>query len=533
VTTILILGAGIMQEPAIRIARLKGWRVVLADGNPKAPARGMADQFECIDLKNRDGLLSFARSLRHGPGLDGVFTAGTDFSSSVAWVAENLGLPGISYDTAMKATDKCLMRQAFARAGVPSPPFSPWSGGGDPRAVVLPGMAFPLVVKPVDNMGARGVKRVEDAVELAEACHAALSLSRSSRVIVEQYMEGPEFSLDAIVYKGTVTVCGVADRLIRFPPSFVEMGHTMPTDVDAKTIGALQDVFAAGIRAIGIDNGAAKGDIKLTPEGPMVGEIAARLSGGYMSGWTFPLSTGVEVTEAALNIAMGLAPGSLAPRFQKTCAERALISVPGIIEHVRGAEEARSAIGVKEVFLRIAPGDTVVFPSNNVQKCGNVLAVADRRDEAEAAACRALGMLQVRLRPLVAVTTAHLFQAGEHDCFSSLPQGIMASVSVMPRFRGALSVPDPEASISIESTDGWARCGHKDWHGMKFADSVRLACERGGGRIEEFPAKDTFQVCGMFWRALVRGGHQGGVYVLDSIREAARRGTLKEFLGES
>ena len=127
-TTILILGAGIMQEPAVRIARRKGWRVILADANPQAPARAMADLFVCIDLKDRDGLLAFARSIRTSSGLDGVFTAGTDFSSSVAWVAEKLGLPGIPYCVAMKATDKCLMREAFAAADVPSPRFSSWSG---------------------------------------------------------------------------------------------------------------------------------------------------------------------------------------------------------------------------------------------------------------------------------------------------------------------------------------------------------------------------------------------------------------------
>ena len=120
-------------------------------------------------------------------------------------------------------------------------------------------------------------------------------------------------SLDAIVYKGTVTVCGVADRHVFFPPNFVELGHTMPTSLDEKAVGRIVAVFEAGIKAIGIDFGAAKGDLKLTRTGPMVGEIAARLSGGYMSGWTFPLSSGVEVTEAALNISVGFQRGTSHP----------------------------------------------------------------------------------------------------------------------------------------------------------------------------------------------------------------------------
>ena len=87
--------------------------MALADGNPKAVARDQADHFACVDLKDKEGLLSLARAVQEQSGLDGIFTAGTDFSSSVAWVAEKLGLPGISYAAAMRATDKCLMREAF------------------------------------------------------------------------------------------------------------------------------------------------------------------------------------------------------------------------------------------------------------------------------------------------------------------------------------------------------------------------------------------------------------------------------------
>jgi biotin carboxylase len=530
VKTILILGAGVMQEPAIRIARRKEWRVVLADGNPRAAARDNGDIFQCIDLKDRDGLLDFARSVQRKSGLDGVFTAGTDFSASVAWVSEKLGLPGITHATAMRATDKCLMREAFAAAGVPSPLFCCWTGAADPRSVLLPGMDYPLVVKPVDNMGARGVRRVENGSELADACHAALSLSRSSRVIIEQFMEGPEFSLDAVVYKGEVTICGVADRQIMFPPSFVEMGHTIPTGFQADHVKAVESVFRAGIRAIGIEHGAAKGDIKLTRAGPMVGEIAARLSGGYMSGWTFPLSSGVEVTEAALNVAMGLPPGDLSARWRKICTERALISLPGIVEAVTGGAEARQIPGVPEVFLRVAEGDAVVFPSNNVQKCGNVLSVADTREEAEAQATRALGLLQVRLRPLVEATSAHLSDDAAPVCFSEISPRIALEIRGMKPFLGDPSGWDAGGPLAVEPMAGWESIQDRDWHGMSMADSARLACGRAGAVLASSAGSGAFRFFGIFWRALLVGGHQGAVYALDSAREAARRGMLGEFL---
>jgi biotin carboxylase len=529
--TILMLGAGVMQEPAIRIARAKGWRLIIVDGNPDAPARDRGDCFELMDLKDRDGLLRVAQSHSARTGLDGIFTAGTDFSSSVAWVAERMGLPGIPYATAMRATDKCLMREAFARAGVPSPRFACWTGATDPRALLGNGMDFPLVVKPVDNMGARGVKRVDEPAQLADACREALLLSRSSRVIIERFMEGPELSLDAVVYKGEITICGVADRHICFPPSFVEMGHTMPTDLEPAAVRAIEEAFRAGIRAIGIDNGAAKGDIKLTPAGPMIGEIAARLSGGYMSGWTFPLSSGVEVTEAALNIAVGLPPGNLAPTRHRTCAERALISMPGTVAELTGVEEAWRAPGVAEVFLRVKAGDEVVFPENNVQKCGNILAVADERAQAVAAAQAALSCILIRLRPLAEKTTRHLFARNGNDAFAALSPETRRAIQGMPPYTGKPSTHVPGMDVRVALPDFIAKEGSRDWYGCSLVEAARRACRDGHGTLQALPGREPFSLAGLFWRAVSRAGSQGGVYLLDSVREAARQGRLEEFLG--
>ncbi|MCL1931667.1 MAG: hypothetical protein FWF55_07615, partial [Treponema sp.] len=121
---IIILGAGVMQGPAIRIARELGLCAVAADGNPDAPCASMADRFAHIDLKDKEGIEAFARSLQNDGGLAGIMTAGTDFSATVAWVAERLGLPGIPYEAALNASDKARMRSCFDKARLPSPPFT-------------------------------------------------------------------------------------------------------------------------------------------------------------------------------------------------------------------------------------------------------------------------------------------------------------------------------------------------------------------------------------------------------------------------
>ena len=526
--TIMILGAGIMQIPAIRIAKSRGWRVVVADGNPEAEGRGLCDRFEQVDLKDRDGLLALAQGCREAHGLDGVFTAGTDFSTSVAWVAEKMGLPGIRYEVALRATDKALMREAFARAGVPSPRFACWTGKGEPGEL-LQGFQFPLVVKPVDNMGARGVRRVDDRADIAGACREALALSRSSRVILEEYMEGRELSLDAIVDGGRITICGVADRHISFPPYFVELGHTMPTDLGQREAEEACEVFRAGIRALGIDRGAAKGDIKMTPRGAMIGEIAARLSGGYMSGWTFPLSSGVDVTGAALNVAVGLPAGDLAARFEKVSAERALISIPGIVAEISGQDRARAVPGVAELFLRTEAGSRVVFPRNNVEKCGNVISVHAGRRQAIEAAERAIAEIAIRLVPLSESTDRFLFGAGT-DAFTLSRQENLDALAAMPSWAGDPSRVRPRSAFFAVPLPAIAEERCRDWHGMRFEEAVQRVTREGGIRLDPHPAHDALVLGSVFWRAMVRGSVQGGAYLLDSVRSAAERGTLPHYL---
>jgi biotin carboxylase len=414
---IIILGAGVMQGPAIRIARELGFYTVVVDGSPAAPCIALADKFEHIDLKDKEGIEALARSLLDS-GLGGIMTAGTDFSATVAWVAEKLGLPGIPYSAALNASDKSRMRSCFKKAGLPSPEFSIIT-----KADLLPNNThyslltnhYSLVLKPVDNMGGRGCCRVDSMEEFQTAAASALRFSRSGRVIAEAFMEGPEFSVDAIVYHGEITICGLADRHIFFPPYFIEMGHTMPTTIAPEQQAALLETFCAGVRALGLAGthsiGAAKGDIKLTPQGPMIGEIAARLSGGYMSGWTYPYASGVEPIRAAILAAMGRKPDGLVPPKNWTSAERAFISIPGAVKSISGTEKARSLPHVRDLFLRIAEGDKVDFPRNNVSKCGNIISAAPDRASAIAAAETAAKSILIRLEPMDEKTAEFLSSA--------------------------------------------------------------------------------------------------------------------------
>lgn len=435
---VFMLGAGFMQGVAIRAARALGCTVVAADGNPSAVCATEADEFVCIDLKDTARLIDYARYLQQNGGLDAVFTAATDFSAAVAAVAAACGLRGHTLEAALNATDKVRMRGCFRKAGVPSPAFVELSAADlaapvntlEQRLGELAGH-FPLVVKPVDNMGARGCSLVKGLSGLQEAVVTAVRHSRSGRVIVEEYIEGSEFSIEGLVFGGRLYITALADRHIFFPPYFIEMGHTIPSDCPQEIADEVMSVFERGVHALGLTDGAVKGDILVRNGKAFVGEIAARLSGGYMSGWTVPHSCGLDITAAALTLALGGSPrlhtcgkNSFVIPLKQNCqfvsAERAWISIPGQVAAVSGLEAARAAPFVKDVFPRAGVGDTVVFPQNNVEKCGNVLSAAPSRAEAVQASEEACRKIVLRLTPHVAETDAflaNLHTAAEQQIF--------------------------------------------------------------------------------------------------------------------
>ena len=547
---ILILGAGLMQWPAIRAAKELGCEVIAVDGNPNAVCAKEADKFFPIDLKDIPALIDLAKNLKE-KGLHGVFTAATDFSVSVAAIAESCSLPGHSLEAARRASDKVLMRECFEKHGVPSPKFTHiFKNEIDNALQILKQKAipFPLTVKPADNMGARGCRLVYSQDELRPALEDAVNFSRSGKAIAEEFIDGEEFSLEALVINGEIFLNALADRHIFFPPYFVEMGHTIPSIKSKEECDELIRVFFLGIKALGLTNGAAKGDIFLRKADPKkngkrtacVGEIAARLSGGYMSGWTVPYSSGFDVTKAAVKIALGEPvdelPNSEAARFSaeraaRFSAERAWISVPGIIKKIYGLEEARHTKNIKDVLPRLFEKDETVFPKNNVEKCGNVLSSAESYDEAVKASMEAVQKIFLRLER--ANNKTNLF-------FEKTNPSITVQGNYPPNF---FKFPEDDStkeiknkifdellknSILAEEDEILYPSFFKDFldkafdaHGLSIRKAIKQAFFLEPKLKEKMLSLQTIEKplnpsLVLWWKYFIRGSRQGLIYYLDT-----------------
>ncbi|BDA78353.1 glycolate oxidase [Leptospira kobayashii] len=380
--SILIIGGGLLQVPIIQTAKTMKLKTIVADMNPQSIGFQIADEKIIMSTKDLEGMVREAKRYSLTKQIHGVITAGTDASMTVAAVASALGLPGIRFVDAEAATNKVKMRQRLKEHGLPIPRFAPvWSLQDAKDA--LDSLTFPLVMKPADNMGARGVIKVNHKDEIPHAFRHAKKFCPTGELILEEYMEGPELSVDALAFQGQIRMTGIADRIIEREPFFIEIGHNMPSALSKETILEVEKVMSGGMRALGIHLGAGKGDIKVTKKGVMIGEIAARLSGGFMSAFTYPLSTGVNLNRAALLIALGETPDNLEPVLTRVSIERSLLSKPGKLIQISGLEETKKIDGVNEVFLQSKPGDVIKEPTNNIDKSGHVIITADSLSEAE------------------------------------------------------------------------------------------------------------------------------------------------------
>ncbi|MBN2435882.1 MAG: alpha-hydroxy-acid oxidizing protein [Spirochaetes bacterium] len=519
--SILVIGGGLLQLPLIKKGREMGLTVIVTDYNPDVIGLQYADVPLIMSTRDIEGSVRIAKKQHELTPISGVVTCGTDASMTVAAVANALGLPGIKFEDAEAATNKIKMRTRFKNHGVPSPAFcSVWSLVEAKTACKK--LGFPLVIKPSDNMGARGVRCVNNKNEISDAFHAAKSASPSGELIMEEYMEGPELSIDAVVFDGEVTFTGIADRIIEDFPYFIEKGHTMPSQLDSEIIEESKRVMKLGIKALGINHGYAKGDIKVTPDGVKIGELAARLSGGFMSTHTFPYSTGVDLMKAAIEIALGQEPGNLEPVISRVSIERAIITEPGIIKSIDNLQEAAAIRGINDIFINVVPGDRVVKPKSNVEKAGHIIATADTLEEAEEAVKKARNTISIKIASdnevsmdIIRAKAREKFgkacicckECNGENCTSSIPG--MGAVGTGESFKRNIRSLAEHKIITrvihdVNNPDMSANIFNKKMSMPVFASPITGTVTNMNGAIDEF----------LYNKAVVKGSVQCGIVAM-------------------
>lgn len=370
---LMILGASILQLPAIEKAKEMGLDVVVVDMNPDAVGFKVPGiEKEIISTIDIQAVISAAKRHR----IDGIMTLATDMPMrTVAAVAKEMNLIGIDEETALKATNKAEMRKALQVNNVPIPKFYVVSNKDEYKDVVKQ-FNVPFILKPADSSGSRGIFEVKDIhnedliVEAYEYCHP---FSRVGDVVVEEYMEGPEVSVETLTVNGECHVIQITDKLTTGAPHYVEMGHSQPTMLSKEIAEQISKVAKAANKAIGIKNGPSHTEIIVTKQGPKIVELGARLGGDNITTHLVPLSTGVDMVECCIKIALGEIP-DIKKKWNKGSAIRYFEQHAGVIDSIEGVDKAEEIDGVQQISIVHGVGEKVTEINSSGERMGFVIA---------------------------------------------------------------------------------------------------------------------------------------------------------------
>lgn len=390
---LLIIGASILQLPAIKKAKELGHYVAVADFNPNAIGIPYADEFFNASTIDIEAICQVAKEFKP----DGIMTLATDMPMrSISAATSQLGLPGISMDTAIKSTDKGEMIKAFKEHGVESPWFYIIEQESQLQEMMSQ-IEYPCILKPTDNAGSRGVMLVNSEDELMDAYKYSVSQSRGGLIIVEEYMTGPEVSVEVMVVDGEPHVLQVTDKLTTGAPYFVEMGHNQPSMLPFEDVEKIKDLTCRAVKSVGINCGPSHVEIKLTPSGPKMVELGARMGGDCITTHLVPLSTGIDMIKATIDVSLGFIP-DITPTFKKGSAIRFLDAPNGVVTAICGIDEAKQIDGVQEVSLTKLIGDEVSEIHSSVDRCGFVIVQCNSVVEAIEVCEKAKKSIQIAIK---------------------------------------------------------------------------------------------------------------------------------------
>lgn len=298
---IVIIGANDFQKPLIQKAKTMGYETHVFAWREGATGAEDADFFYEISITEKDQILNICRKIQP----DAVATIGSDLANiTVQYLAEKLGLPGNSRECIKNSTNKASMRLAFQKAGIPVPFFKTVEEGEKYSP-----QSYPVIVKPTDRSGSRAITKVYKEDDLAEAVMNAASQSFEKKAIIEEYIEGAEYSVETISYKGHHTCLAVTKKYTTGSPHYIEVAHIQPAPLTEEMENRVKKLVFRALDALGVVCGAAHSELRISKKGEIrIIEIGSRMGGDCIGSDLVPLSTGQDFVRMVVDTASGNPP---------------------------------------------------------------------------------------------------------------------------------------------------------------------------------------------------------------------------------
>ena len=374
---VLIIGAGFLQDFVIRKAKAMGYETIAVDANPASVGFRHADKYKVINIVDEKACLAYAKE----ENIDGVLTAATDYGVlTAAYIAKELGLPGLDYEVAKLIKNKYQVRKRLFEAKVDDTEQAYEVRENTDLAALAEKLSFPVMVKPCDGSGSRGASRVDAADGLEQACRFAMESSASRCATVETFIFGKEYGAESIVVDGEVHVLGIMKKRMTEPPYYAELGHAMPSDLPKEVEEKAKHCVKCAMKALGINFGSVNMDMIITQDGTIhIVDIGARMGGNLIGSHIIPYGTGIPYIENMIKAHTGDSIDLKPAQVPQSVASYILALDAGVVEQLPAMQ---SSDDIKiEHHLQI--GDTIHKYRTNLDGCGYVVCVADTVDHAE------------------------------------------------------------------------------------------------------------------------------------------------------
>ncbi len=337
-----IIGANSFQNRLILKAKEMGCETHVFAWECGDIGEKTADFFYPISIVEKEQILDKCREI----GIDGIASIASDLAViTVNYVAESLGLKSNSYADSLVCTNKYEMRKAFLNGGVPVPKFVKVSTAPES----LDGFAFPLIVKPTDRSGSRGITKVECFEDVAAAVTAATEHSFEKMAVIEEYIEGEEYSCECVSFEGRHHFLAFTKKYTTGAPHFIETGHRQPSDIPEEYQEKIKESIFKALDSLNIKYGASHSEFKLLENGEIrIIEIGARMGGDCIGSDLVELSTGVDFVGAVVDIACGKAP-DLNPKHESHSAIIRFIFTEDDLSELEDAKKTKNITYISEI----------------------------------------------------------------------------------------------------------------------------------------------------------------------------------------
>lgn len=375
---VLIIGAGFLQDFVILKAKQMGYEVYTVDADSNAVGFQHADHYGVVNIVDEKACLEYARENK----INGVLTAATDYGVlTAAYIAREMGLPGLKYEVAQLIKNKYQVRNCLYENHVDDTK----QAYEVHRDTNIEGLAskivYPVMVKPCDGSGSRGASRVNKAEDLKEACKYAMDGSITDRAEIETFIVGKEYGAETLVVNGEVHVLGIMQKWMTNPPYYAELGHSIPTDLKKEVEDKAKKCVENAIKALGVNFGSVNMDMLITEDGKVyIIDIGARMGGNMIGPCIIPYGKGIDYMAAMIQNAVG-DPVDLSVKDYCAVATKLLAFEDGIVKKMPDMKEVEKKFDV-EIYHHLEEGMKVNEYHTNLDGCGYIVARANTQKEA-------------------------------------------------------------------------------------------------------------------------------------------------------